>query len=298
MSSFSDAYEQAALWPTPRDKPKDEPKDDEDEDDPKDDEDEDEDEDVVPEEVMEELVTFAKALPKLPGIVIDERYLTRWYFGRGEDLERTKKGIRRHLAWRIEHAVDEIKAEDVAQHVSQMKVLVGGPCKQNLPVLFVVVRRHMYKEVDHPSMPKFMIYVLEEMLKLCGQGEQAFSIVFDLRGFSVSDNLDTKSLFDFVKLLTYQYPNVVHQVYISNAPWLFGAIFATMIKPFLPAAACELIHFLSSPEELEIYVSADNCPSDIFEDDEEEEDEEEEEEEEESSDEGSEELEEVVDENN
>ena len=205
------------------------------------------------------------------GARLDRFALARWFESRG-DLEKSKRAIRRHLAFRIAESVDETKPEDLQSLIDRKVVLLGGPDNEGLPVMFVFVRRHLMKETEPGLMRKFTIFVIEELIKNSKFG--TFSVVFDLQNYSITDNMDVKALLAFAKILQYNYPFACEKVWIVNAPWLFGAVYGTLIRPFLSTQAVELIEFLSSPEDVEEVIAVDRIPSDFYEFDEEEDDEE------------------------
>jgi hypothetical protein len=237
---------------------------------------------LVPEEDLEQLEDFVKnQLPvHCKDLIFTKSTLTRWDLGRGGSVERAKRGIRKHISWRLENAVDEITQKSVEEEIARNICFLAGPDKEGRPALFIFVRRHVTAEVDPDAMTDFIIFVMEQCVQKCVQTgvEEAISIVFDLHGFSLGNNMDYKTLFEFVKTLQYNYPCIVHRCYIANAPWLFNAVYTGFIRPFLSQEARELVTFLKTPEELEEVIDADLIPSDYFESDDEEEEEEEEEE--------------------
>jgi len=254
---------------------------------------EDEEDELVSESVLAELDDFVKnQLPvQCKDLTFTKSTLTRWYLGRGGSVERAKRGIRKHISWRLENAVDEITEKAVEDQIASQKCFLAGPDKEGRPTLFIFVRRHETAEADPDVMADFIIFVMEQCVQRCVQTgvDEAISIVFDLYGFSLGKNMDYKTLFEFVKTLQYNYPCIVHRVYIANAPWLFNAVYSGFIRPVLSQEARELVTFLKKPEELEEIIDTDKIPSDYFESDDEEEDGEEEEEEDEEDEEGEEE---------
>ena len=254
--------------------------------------------------IVQELAIFVKELPVSPPPgVLTRSALLRWFDGRDQNMDKAKKAIVRHLQWQLEIslAVDV----DIADEVAAGKVLMAGPDIVGRPALFVFPRRHDKEDRDEGVMRKYIHFVMEQMLLQCrgrsadddGEEEregvegrpEAIVIVFDLAGFTLR-NMDTATLFDFIRTLQYNYPCLVKKVWIVNHPWVFSACYTTLIRPFLSREAAALVSFVSA-EALEKSIPADRIPTDFFlgeegdeeddEDDEEEEDDEEDDEEDE-----------------
>ena len=84
--------------------------------------------------------------------------------------------------------------------------------------------------------------------KTNGKTETMISVIFDLYGFAVSEQLPIGDLVGlarrFFPIFATGFPELLFRVLVFNAPWLFGTLWSA-VKPFIPEEVQEKIQIHS-----------------------------------------------------
>jgi hypothetical protein len=94
-------------------------------------------------------------------------------------------------------------------------------------------------------------------LKNKDKPETVLSVIVDLEGFAISDQLPLGDLIPlarrFFPIFATGYPELLNRVLVFNAPWLFGSLW-TAVKPFIPEEVQEKIQIHSGAINYEKHI--------------------------------------------
>lgn len=172
--------------------------------------------------------------------------ILRFIRGRGHDTERAFKAIIKNYKWREEN-IPGIDAKVFAHEIAARKMYIEGydGCKR--PVLHIVARKHNKYERDLAVLQQFLIHTLEEIMKLTNS-EEKLTILFDLNGFGLNC-MDYEAVQMLVKVLQFNYPEILSVAYVLNAPYIFSACWL-VIRPWLDPVTASKVQFINSIDVL------------------------------------------------
>ena len=195
--------------------------------------------------------------------------IVRFIRGRKRDEGKAFRAMLRHMKWRREMEVASITTDLFRNEMLKRKIVLHGKDKAGRPLIYIFASRHRTSERDVKEMQSLIIWTLETTMKLTKPTEERLSIIFDLTGFSLAC-MDYEIVKMLVNILQYNYPEVLHQALVVNAPVIFNACWM-VIRPWLDPVTASKVTFCSREQLLSNHVDKSQLPPDLVDHDEEEE---------------------------
>jgi hypothetical protein len=130
--------------------------------------------------------------------------------------------MEKHVHWRADENVDGIEVSSIENIIKKKTAVMYGSDKKGRPVINVLARRHNASDRDIAEIRRFIIYLLELTMSKTNPSEEQLTIVFDLHGFGMQC-MDYESVKLLIEILQFNYPDVLGQAFIVNAPFIFWA---------------------------------------------------------------------------
>lgn len=129
---------------------------------------------------------------------------------------------KKHVQWRADENADAIELSSIENVVKRKAALLFGRDKKGRPIVNVLARRHDAYNRDPAEVKRFIIYLLEATMRTVNPKEEQLTIVFDLHGFGMHC-MDYEAVKMLIEILQFNYPDVLGQAFIVNAPFIFWA---------------------------------------------------------------------------
>eukprot|EP00048_Salpingoeca_helianthica_P017157 m.235857 g.235857 ORF g.235857 m.235857 type:complete len:297 (-) comp20310_c0_seq1:27-917(-) len=198
-------------------------------------------------EQQETLKTFRERLQNITDKekkFCDDACLCRYLRARDWDVDAAEKLLRGTLKWRTEFGVDEITPESIDGESKTGKVYLHGFDKHKRPVMYQRPRRQNTK--DYKNQVRQLVYMLEReiaSMDLCAGVEQHV-LVIDFKEYSMFNAPPMAVTKEVLTILMDHYPERLGTAFCVDAPMLFLMCWK-VLKPFLPKATQEKVHFVS-----------------------------------------------------
>ncbi|PKI83932.1 hypothetical protein MVES_001874 [Malassezia vespertilionis] len=177
---------------------------------------------------------------------------------------------RKCLNWRIDTDVVGLLTEGdlgiskrdskyLAQAESE-KAFVAGMNDEQMPIIYIRVKKHLGKAQGEDTMTKFIIATAESFRSFISFPNDKVIIVFDLSGFGMK-NMDWHALMTILQILEAYYPETLYKLYIVNAPWIFQGIWKA-VSPLLDPVVRSKIIFTNKAAEMK-NIPKDRLMSDL-----------------------------------
>ncbi|KAI0874348.1 phosphatidylinositol transfer protein [Hypoxylon argillaceum] len=151
--------------------------------------------------------------------------------------------------------------EFLAQH-RLGKVYLRGVDRRGRPVGYVHVAAHKPGMQSQATIRRLVVQMIETARCLfSGPPCEAFSVVFDLTGFSLS-NMEWQPVSFIIQAFEANYPECLGSLLIHNAPWIFSGVWK-IIRPLLDPVVASKVDFTRSLADLEKYIPKENIISRI-----------------------------------
>lgn len=204
----------------------------------------------------------------------EDWYLLKWLRARKFDTKEAKKMLVEHIAWRKKNEVDSI-LEDYRPPKVLLEYFPGGFVECSLdgrPVLIVPVGqadfKGMLEAVSRTDLLRHCIYLLESQEELKrnltlqngGARIETMHVVADMEGFSfwqLSSLEVVSALTDVVRMYEDNFPEILEQAYLVNAPSLFPILW-NIIKPLLTQRTMGKVHIFGRSGWQELLASRMN----------------------------------------
>ena len=167
------------------------------------------------------------------------------------------------MAWRKFCRPEDITADEVEKYGTTGKCYINGFDKEGRPIIYMRPTRENYKD-DLEGQILFLLFNLEQAIRLMPQGVHQLVIIVDYQGFQMSDAPSFKVTREIIKLLSSHYPERLGLALMVNAPRIFWA-FWKMISPFVDPVTYSKTHFIGKKnhDKLLEYIDADMLEADF-----------------------------------
>ena len=186
--------------------------------------------------------------------------VVRFLRGRKHDESKAFRALLRHLKWRAANNVAAITADMVKVEANQRKIVVHGKDREERPAIYIFAYRHKTSDRDINIMQQFIIYTLEQTMRLTKPTEEKLVIVFDLSDFTLAC-MDYEVVKMLVNILQFNYPEVLHTALVVNAPMIFSACWM-VIRPWLDPVTAGKVQFVRK-DEVSKYIDKKQMPPDF-----------------------------------
>lgn len=189
--------------------------------------------------------------------------ILRFLRGRNHLFEKTLHGLIKHVEWREENKVDGIlqNATSFNVELEQRKIFNAGFDLKCRPIICLIVRRHNKDNRNIEEVESSIIYSLELAMKRVKEVDEKILIVFDLAQFSLTC-MDYEVVQILVKILQYNYPEILSAALIVNSPIIFSACWQIIRHMIDPVTAAKCLFIKTS--QLSDYILPSDIPEDIF----------------------------------
>lgn len=167
----------------------------------------------------------------------------RYLAGHKGDADTALAGLIKYAHWRIENGADTITAEDCGEYITKRVTYSHGFEKQGRPTIYTIIGKHDAYDREPKEVFKFIIYILDLMLKRAKPEDEQIVSVFDMTAFSMR-NMDYECLKVFIDILQGFYPEILGQLYVCNAPFIFYACWA-IIRLWLDPVTASKVRFIN-----------------------------------------------------
>jgi len=174
--------------------------------------------------------------------------------------------MQKHVNWRKEEKVGEIHESSIVNMINSKAARIFGQDNRGRPIVNVLARRHNTYTRDIAEVRRFIIYLLETTMGLTRPEEEQLTIVFDLHQFGMQC-MDYEAVKMLVEILQFNFPDVLGQAFIVNAPFIFYACWY-VIQAWLDPVTASKVVFCTSVElkdhvdeaSLMMSIGSDECP--------------------------------------
>jgi hypothetical protein len=129
---------------------------------------------VIRDPVLDALIDHVRDHPKRGNYHFTDECLIRWYISRKENMEKTKKALSKFLEWRERECIATVTSEDYVKKLKETQVsLIGGPCTNGRPCIFIYARNHDKNEHTLDECKNYLVHVIEETLQKGAQMREA-----------------------------------------------------------------------------------------------------------------------------
>ncbi|XP_065300015.1 SEC14-like protein 2 isoform X1 [Dermacentor albipictus] len=188
----------------------------------------------------------------------EDWYLLKWLRARKFDTNDARKMLVEHIAWRKKYQVDTI-LEDYQAPTVLLKYFPGGllDCSPDRkPVIIAPVGqadfKGMLEAASRTDLLRHCIYLLESQeefkrqvtLQTGGPRIETMHALADMEGFSfwqLSSLEVVSALTEVVQMYEANYPEILEEAFIVNAPTLFPMLW-NIIKPLLTPRTISKVH--------------------------------------------------------
>ncbi len=160
-----------------------------------------------------------------------------------------------HAEWRRVNNADNIVSSDCPNECRKQIAQINGVDKEGRPVAFVIAGRHDKNNRDISEINRFIIYLIETIIKMSNPDEETYSIVFDLSSFSLQC-MDFESVRLLIDILQVNYPDVLGRAYVVNSPFIFSACWS-VIRPWLDPVTANKVLFVKL-DQLSEFIDAEH----------------------------------------
>ncbi|CAD6941816.1 unnamed protein product [Tilletia controversa] len=190
--------------------------------------------------------------------------LLRFLRARKWDVDRALAMLASTIKWRLDTNVDELaeggdeknqKIEKFLEQSDSGKVYAMANSKALQPIVYIHVKKHFTRGQPSESMQKFIMSALETNRLLIVPPNDKVVLVFDMKGFGIS-NMDFGSILYTLKCLEAYYPESLGFLAIHRAPFIFSG-FWLLIKPLLDPVVRSKVDFTQKPKDLEDRIPID-----------------------------------------
>ncbi|KAI0964911.1 CRAL-TRIO domain-containing protein [Xylaria arbuscula] len=151
-------------------------------------------------------------------------------------------------------------AREFLEQLRMGKVYIRGSDRKGRPVGYVHVACHKPGQQSQETLEKLIVQTIETARCLfAAPGNEAFFVVFDLTGFSLS-NMEWQPVRFIIRAFEANYPECLGTLLIHNAPWIFSGIWR-IIRGLLDPVVAAKISFTRNTEGLERYIARENLIS-------------------------------------
>ncbi|KAK0519919.1 hypothetical protein OC834_007222 [Tilletia horrida] len=190
--------------------------------------------------------------------------MLRFLRARKWDVGRALAMLAATLKWRLDTKVDAIaeagdegnqKIEKFLDQQSSGKVYAMANSKTLQPIVYIHVKKHFTRGQPGESMQKFILSSLETDRLLMVPPNDKVILIFDMKGFGIS-NMDFGSILFVLKCLEAYYPESLGFLAIHRAPFIFQGFWA-ILRPLLDPVVRAKVGFTNKPKDLEDRIPAD-----------------------------------------
>lgn len=174
----------------------------------------------------------------------DRACLVRFLRARDWKVPAAEKLLSESLAWRQSFAVTAIDPRTLDKESSTGKIYLHGHDRSGRPVMYQKPRNQNSK--DYVLQVQQVAYFLEREMNCMdlSRGVEQHVLLIDFKGYSIFNAPPMSQAKEVLHILMNQYPERLGNAFMVDAPFLFNALWS-MVKPFLPQATRDKIHFVS-----------------------------------------------------
>ncbi|KAI0481883.1 phosphatidylinositol transfer protein [Xylaria cf. heliscus] len=154
-------------------------------------------------------------------------------------------------------------AEDFLDQFRVGKVYLRGVDRRGRPVGYVHVALHNPAKQSQETIEKLVVHFIETARTLFtterGPGSEAFCVVFDLSGFSLS-NMEWQPARFVIRAFEANYPECLGTMIIHNAPWVFSGVWK-VVRTLLDPVVASKVDLTRTVADLERHLARANIPA-------------------------------------
>lgn len=166
---------------------------------------------------------------------LEEKGLVRLLYARNFSVDSAFEMWKHWVDWRKNYGADQLTYEQVQPIYETGKAFWNGHDKYNRPCLIIRVRCHWPGQFDLEDTMRFIVYLIEQGLRMADEAESGQLCVIYDRGNVVKANRDPQ-LIETVKkisgMLQDYYAERLAAMYILHVNWFYYIMFQAM-KPFI-----------------------------------------------------------------
>ncbi|KAE8226889.1 hypothetical protein CF319_g564 [Tilletia indica] len=190
--------------------------------------------------------------------------MLRFLRARKWDVDRALAMLAATMKWRLDTKVDDIAeaGDEGNQHIEKFldqqnsgKVYAMASSKTLQPIVYIHVKKHFTRGQPSQSMQKFILSSLETDRLLMVPPNDKVVLLFDMKGFGIS-NMDFGSILYVLKCLEAYYPESLGFLAIHRAPFIFSG-FWQILKPLLDPVVRAKVGFTQKTKDLEDRIPVD-----------------------------------------
>jgi hypothetical protein len=200
----------------------------------------------------------------------DDKKLMRFLRARQHDLTKAEEMLRSSIKWRKEYDVDSYKSwvpPSVLRDDYNIICDHTGYDHQDRPTFYIPLGSYLGKECVEDGWKddlfKFVFFALEKGLSILEECEAAtVTVVVDMANLRMKQVIHVESMMILYKafgFLEANYPEVLKQVFIVNAPWVFTMAY-NFFKPILSKATIDKVQVQGSIQEKWLPTLLDKMP--------------------------------------
>jgi len=205
-----------------------------------------------------------------------DHFLIRWLRARNLDLKKAKDMLLNYLEWinnnkNLPVLKDWTTAKPV---VDDCRYKILGEDHDGRPVIWLPVGRFEVKQLleqgFHDDLFRFAYKIMDELIAAVDAAREKsmaeqFVGVMDLAELAIRKfSIDAlHAVLKFFRELDAYYPELIHAVYVINAPYIFGSVFS-LVKPVLSNTTISKVQIYNSNKNNWQPVLLKNLPREII----------------------------------
>ncbi|KAI0452205.1 CRAL-TRIO domain-containing protein [Xylaria acuta] len=154
-------------------------------------------------------------------------------------------------------------AREFLEQFRMGKVYLRGVDRHGRPVGYVHVALHNPAKQSQQTIEKLVVHFIETARTLFTPTEtgksEAFCVVFDLSGFSLS-NMEWQPARFVIRAFEANYPECLGTMIIHNAPWVFSGVWK-IVRALLDPVVAAKVDFTRNIADLERHIPRENIPA-------------------------------------
>ena len=189
-----------------------------------------------------------------------EMMIKRFLRGQKLNVDNAVKCLVATGEFRKETRADVLTVKDCEGYYNRRVTFPFGYDNMGQPLIYCITGRHDRLDRDINEVKNFIIFIIDQTLKLAKPDEEKLTIVFDLSTFSMNC-MDFEATKLFISVLQTHYPEILGRALIINAPYIFRACWQ-VIRPWLDPVTASKVEFIRS-NQLNTYISPENICEDF-----------------------------------
>ena len=200
---------------------------------------------------LEELLSLVRTITQ-DQVYLDRSNLLRVLHARDLKVDTAFEMWKKWYEWRITYRAELITEEEMMPHIVTGKAFFHGEDLQGRPCLIVRARHHWPEQFSAEDTMRYVIYLVEQGVKLAdARGTGKLCVIYD-RGGMTSANKDG-NLIELMKKLSAMlqdfYAERLSAVYVLNVNWFYWIIFQA-VKPLLNKKTRDKVNILRNSNGL------------------------------------------------